>query len=119
MLDEYGGSIWLAVERKQTRSDVSKWPFSCQNISVVFLVLIVLQHDVNCFRSFDNNYFIIRLSFPVPGNRSHFAYHFKSGCFNARKKRGSVTFGGDSVSCKLAGQLKKVSIFASCFNFST
>ena len=43
MLGLYGGSVWLAVERKQTRVDVNKWPFSCQNISVVFLVLIVLN----------------------------------------------------------------------------
>ena len=38
----------LVAERNQTRVDVSKWPFLCQNISVVFTVLIKLHYDAIC-----------------------------------------------------------------------
>ena len=56
--------------------------FHVKILVLFFLVLIVLKHDANCIRSFDNNHLIIRLSFrhleiePILGDRGQFVYHF-------------------------------------------
>ena len=81
MLGLYGGSVWFAIESTETRIDVSKWLFSCQNISVVFVVfvvLVVLKNDANYIRSFDYNHFINQLLFQANGYRGYFASYFKS-----------------------------------------